>query len=139
MKDIQEKFLNFKKKKEQPLLQIESFVIEELVKYTKNSNYRVKQYFGINESWNRVTERNKESNRYIARHLPVKISILNQLNITEISRNNLQSKMRILAPIEHNRWSAEKYIAGFSFGKFPENDSWFKENLKKILLKFMIS
>ena len=87
----------------------------------------------INESWNRVTERNKESNRYIARHLPVKISILNQLNITEISRNNLQSKMLQLAPIEHNRWSAEKYIAGFSFGKFPENDSGLKKILKNTL------
>ena len=133
LNDIQEKFLNFKIKKEQPLLQIESFVIEELVKYTKNSNYRVKQYFGINESWNRVTERNKESNRYIARHLPVKTSILNQLNITEINRNNLKSKMRQLAPIEHNRWSAEKYIAGFSFGKFPENDSGLKKILKNTL------
>lgn len=130
---IQENYINFKIKKGEPLLQLESFVIDELSKYTKNSKYRVKQFFGINESWNRVTERNKESNRYIARHLPVKIAMLKELDITEITRENLKNHMTSLAPVEHNRWSAEKFIAGFTNGKLPSNDPVLKKIIKNTL------
>ena len=133
LNSIQEKYIHFKIKKGEPLLQLESFVIDELAKYTKNSKYRVKQFFGINESWNRVTERNKESNRYIARHMPVKIATLKQLNITEITLEKLRSKMTALAPIEHNRWSAEKLIAGFSYGRLPKNDNGLKKIIKNTL------
>ena len=129
LNSLLDRMISFKVKRGDPLEQIEALITDELVKYTKNSNYRVKQYFGIDESWNRVTERNKDSNRYIARHIPVKIATLKQLNITEITRDKLKNYMSTLAPIEHNRWSAEKFIAGFSKGKLPLND----QNLKKIV------
>ena len=130
---LHQKYISFKIKKGSPLEQLEALVIDELVRYTKNSKYRVKHFFGIDESWNRVTERNKESNRYIARHLPVKVAILKQLNITELTKQNLKNKMSILAPIEHNRWSAEKFIAGFSSGKLPNNDASLKKIIKNTL------
>ena len=133
IQDLEEKFLNFKVKKDNPLAQLEAFIIERLSSYTKNSKFRVKQYFGIEESWNRVTERNKESNRYIARHLPVKRSILTELNISEVSKEELVKNISVLAPIEHNRWSAEKMIAGFSFGDLPQNDPGLKAIVKNTL------
>jgi hypothetical protein len=133
LNSIQEKYINFKIKKGAPLEQLEALVTDELVKYTKNSIYRVKQYFGIDESWNRVTERNKDSNRYIARHLPVKVAMLKELNIIEITRENLKSHMSNLAPIEHNRWSAEKFIAGFTNGQLPSNDNGLKKIIKNTL------
>ena len=133
LKNIQEKIISFKIKKGAPLEQLEALVTDELVKYTKNSAYRVKQYFGIEESWNRVTERNKDSNRYIARHLPVKVAMLKELNIIEITRENLKSHMSNLAPIEHNRWSAEKFIAGFTNGQLPSNDPGLKKIIKNTL------
>lgn len=133
LNSLQEKYINFKIKKGEPLLQLESLVIDELSKHTKNSKYRVKQYFGIDESWNRVTERNKDSNRYIARHLPVKIAMLKELNITQINRENLKNHMTNLAPVEHNRWSAEKFIAGFTNGTLPNNDPVLKKIIKNTL------
>jgi len=133
IQDLESKFLKFKVKKGKPTAQLEAFVIESLSSYTKNSKFRVKQYFGIEESWSRVTERNKESNRYIARHLPVKRSILTELNIDEVSKDELLKNISILAPIEHNRWSAEKLIAGFSFGELPQNDAGLKSIVKNTL------
>ena len=65
--------------------------------------------------------------------MPVKIATLKQLNITEITLEKLRSKMTALAPIEHNRWSAEKLIAGFSYGRLPKNDNGLKKIIKNTL------
>jgi hypothetical protein len=131
--DIENNYLYFKVKQDNPLAQLEALVIERLVSYTKNSKFRVKQYFGINEAWNRVTERNKESNRYIARHLPVKNAILRELKITDISKEEIVKNIGVLAPVEHNRWSAEKLIAGFAYGELPKNDANLKGIVKNTL------
>jgi hypothetical protein len=130
---LEEKYLNFKVKQGRPLEQLEAIVIEAVMSYTKNSKYRVKQFFGIEERWNNVSERNKESNRYVARHLPVKLSILKTLGITEFTEDALKKYMDVLSPIEHNRWSAEKLVADFSFGELPANDPGLKKILRDTL------
>ena len=105
-------------------------VLENLQTFTKSSLYRLKQVFGIEERWDSISERNKESNRYVARHFPSKVMILDKLGIKEINENTLMSHIDKLAPIEHNRWSAEKIMAGFNYGVFPTNDKKMKSILK---------
>ena len=130
---IEKKFITFKIKKHSPCQQIEAMVVNELKEYTKNSLFRIKQIFGIDEIWDNVSERNKESNRYVVRHLPSKILILEKLGIKEVNRENIEFHLNKLATIEHNRWSAEKIMAGFNFGELPLYDKKVKEILKNTL------
>ena len=97
----------------------------------KNSLFRINQIFGIEERWEAVSERGKESNRYIARHLPSKILILEKIGIKEINKENIEFHLGKLAPIEHNRWSAEKIMAGFNYGELPLHDKKNKKHFKK--------
>ncbi len=127
------KLLNFKIKKQDPYLQLESMVIEEMQAYTKNSIFRLNQIFGIEQRWESVSERNKDSNRYVVRHLPSKLLLLNKLGIKEIKEDTIKPFMDKLAPLEHNRWSAEKIMAGFNFGEIPSNDKKVKDILKGTL------
>lgn len=128
--ELESKILNFKVKKGDPLSQIEAFILQALKGYTKNSDYRVKQYFGINEIWNNTSERNKDSNRYVVRSSPVKLSILGELKVNEIVEESLKEHMESLGSVEHNRWSAEKLVADFAFGNLPENDTALKKIIK---------
>ena len=116
IQELEHGLINFKIKKEAPHEQIEAMVLENLQTFTKSSLYRLKQVFGIEERWDSISERNKESNRYVARHFPSKFMILDKLGIKEINENTLMSHIDKLAPIEHNRWSAEKIMAGFNYG-----------------------
>ena len=133
IRELEERMINFKIKKEHPYKQIESMVLERLGSYTKNASYTIKQVFGIDEQWDSISERSKESNRYVARHLPSKIKILEKLGIKEINEETLLAHMDELAPLEHNRWSAEKIMAGFNFGNLPTNDKKLKSILKYTL------
>ena len=130
---IEQKLLAFKIKKQDPYQQIEAMVVHELQGYTKNSLFRIKQIFGIEERWDAVSERGKESNRYVARHLPSKILILEKIGVKEINKENIEFHLSKLAPIEHNRWSAEKIMAGFNYGELPLHDKKIKSILKNTL------
>ncbi len=133
IKELEERMINFKIKKQHPYKQIESMVLESLGSYTKNSSFVLKQVFGIDEQWDSISERSKESNRYVARHLPSKLMILEKLGIKEINEETLLAHMDELAPLEHNRWSAEKIMAGFNYGKLPTNDKKLRAILKYTL------
>jgi hypothetical protein len=133
VKSIEEKLISFKLKKNNPFEQLESMVIDCLQGYTSNSFYRLKQIFGIEQRWESVTERAKESNRYVARHLPSKLMILEDLGVKEINQENIEFHLDRLAPLEHNRWSSEKIMAGFNFGELPVNDKKIKSILKNTL------
>ena len=69
----------------------------------------------------------------MARHLPSKLKILEKLGIKEINEETLLAHMDELAPLEHNRWSAEKIMAGFNYGNIPTNDKKLKSILKYTL------
>lgn len=133
LKEIEQRLIIFKIKKHDPYKQIQALVIEELQRYTKNSEFRLTQIFGIEQIWESVSERNKEANRYVVRHLPSKQLLLEKLGIKEINESSIKPYMDKLAPLEHNRWSAEKITAGFNFGELPENDKKTKAILKNTL------
>ncbi len=126
---IQKEVLEFKVKHGEPLQQIEQLVINFTKEYTKNSAEKITSIFGINAQWNNLTDRKKESNRYVARHLDVKIYILRKLGLKSFTNGEIKSHFNYLAPIEHNRWSAEKFAFDFTYGNLPSTD----KNLKKIL------
>tara|TARA_B100001287_G_scaffold173436_2_gene146103 strand:+ start:6037 stop:7902 length:1866 start_codon:yes stop_codon:yes gene_type:complete len=130
---IEQKLMSFKIKKQDPHHQIEAMVINELQAYTNNSIFKLTETFGIEQRWENVTERAKESNRYVARHLPSKLLILGKLGIKEFNIENINYHLESLAPLEHNRWAAEKIMAGFNYGEVPRNDKKIKSILKNTL------
>ncbi len=82
-------------------------------------------YLGLEEaelmkSWENLTEREKDFNRYPARHLAIKLQYLNVKivpidqpgEIFEISKIP-EDKLLTLAKMEHNRWMAEKILGGY--------------------------
>lgn len=129
LKRLEKDVLDFKVKRGEPLEQIEQLVVNFTKDYTKNSAEKIKSIFGINAQWNNLTDRKKESNRYVARHLDVKVYILKKLGLKTFSNDEIKEHFKYLAPIEHNRWSAEKFAFDFAYGVLPTSD----KNLKKIL------
>jgi hypothetical protein len=126
---LEKEMLQFKVKRVQPLQQIESLILDFIKKYTNSSEEKVRSVFGVDRLWNNLTDRKKESNRYVARHLEVKYYILKKLGVKNFSAEEISSRIKQIAPIEHDRWLAEKYAFDFSYGKLPSTD----KNLKKIL------
>lgn len=126
---LEREMLEFKVKRGEPLMQIEQLVTDFIKEYTKNSIEKVHAVFGVNRLWNKLTDRKKESNRYVARHLEVKFHILKKLGLKTLTKEEIRTQLKYLAPIEHHRWSAEKLAFDFSYGVLPATD----KNLKKIL------
>src|SRR5690606_31074466 len=60
--------------------------------------------------WNLLTHRKKDSNRYAARQLPLKFSVLKKIGCEPLNRENITRFYTRLAPMEHKRWSAEKMV-----------------------------
>ncbi len=133
LKDIENRIVAFHPKTAAPLAELEALVIDALVAFTKNSQYRIRKHFGIRERWHGLTERQKDANRYVVRHIGNKIHYLEKSGTTDFSREALEKEMHILAPLEHKRWCAEKSAAGFVAGEFPEDDKPLKKLLKDVL------
>jgi hypothetical protein len=129
IKRLERELLEFKVKKGEPLAQIEQLVVDFIKDYTKNSAERIRSVLGINALWRNLTDRKKESNRYVARHLEVKFHVLKKLGLKNLTRDDIKPYVKQLAPIEHNRWMAEKLSFDFTFGDLPSGD----KNLRKIL------
>lgn len=93
----------------------------------------------IDEKWQSLPDRLKESNRLPARHLPYKLRIAG-LEIVDSSHPgdgvNLEDLpeelFRLFARIEKNRWNAEKYIQGFVPGEY-QSDKELEKKLKTVL------
>ncbi|MCD6066931.1 MAG: hypothetical protein K0S33_1757 [Bacteroidetes bacterium] len=129
LKRLDAGIIGFKVKKGDPLAQIEQMVVDFIKEYTKNSADKVRSIFGIHVLWNNLTDRKKDSNRYLARHLDIKLFILKERGVKKLDKETLSAHVKFLAPIEHKRWTAEKLAFNFSYGKLPATD----KNLKKIL------
>lgn len=133
LKEIDGKLLAFRPTTSNPLAEMEKLVLDMLVAFTKNSVWRLRKHFGIMERWNLLTERKKDSNRYVVRHIGHKVHILERSGAKDISRETVEKQMHILAPLEHKRWSAEKYAAGFASGKLPDDDKTLRAMLKDVM------
>jgi hypothetical protein len=84
-------------------------------------------YLGLEEAelmpaWEKLTDSEKDYNRYPARHLAIKLRYLNAAMVSATSEGvpfvieNLSDKERlVLAKMEHNRWIAEKILGSYMF------------------------
>lgn len=99
-------------------------IFHEVCNLPKKTYY---EKFSINSKWFELTDRKKDSNRYVARHLKLKMHFLNSLGHEEVSIDTIEELFHLLAPIEHARWMSEKLVFGFRFGSLED------KNLKKIL------
>lgn len=74
--------------------------------------------------WSRLPPHKKTANQHAAAHLDIKLRIAGYQRAPGIERKSSFPKtermLNILAEIEHRRWMADKYIAGYTYG--PERD-----------------
>jgi hypothetical protein len=78
------------------------------------------------QPWELLSERFRVSNRLAADHAHVKLAVIgckleSNAPAAEPVRASDEEK-QILAPVEHNRWAAERLLAGWKFGKTRDND-----------------
>lgn len=82
-------------------------------------------YLGLDEAelmpaWEKLTDREKDYNRYPARHLAIKLRYLNAAMVPAASEGTPfdidqvpEEQRLILAKMEHNRWIAEKILGSY--------------------------
>lgn len=75
----------------------------------------------IRKQWNLLNNRKKDSNRYAARHIQVKLYIMQQIGCTPVNRENIIRFYPRLAPVEHDRWCAEKMVYNYKYGPYTAN------------------
>jgi Trk K+ transport system NAD-binding subunit len=73
----------------------------------------------IKRNFNALSKRKKESNRYAARHIKVKLHVFKSIGMTQINSESIVKHYPVLANLEHSRWSAEKMVLNFKYGPFP--------------------
>ncbi len=87
----------------------------------------------IKRNWNSLSKRKKESNRYAARHIKVKLHVFKSIGMTQINSESIIKHYPVLAKLEHSRWSAEKMVLNFKYGPFPSVAE--ERNLLKEIVK----
>lgn len=133
LKELEEKMLAFRPKTATPLAELEELVLAVIIDRTKNSHYRVKRLLGISERWETLSERKKEANRYVVRHIGNKLHFLEKTGARDLNAETLRKHINILAPLEHKRWAAEKLVAGFAAGKVDGGDKATKKLLRETI------
>lgn len=93
----------------------------------------LRQFATIRKFWNVLNNRKKESNRYAARHIQVKMYVLNEIGCIPPSRENIVKFYPKLAKLEHYRWSSEKLVFSYQYGPFPQNKR--EKNIVKEVMK----
>ena len=86
----------------------------------------------LDKVWNELEDSEKDSNRYAARHLPIKLRFLG-VRIADAStdcptfdQNKVtEDQKRTMHIMEHRRWMAYRELNGFVYGQ-----KWFKEDGK---------
>lgn len=86
----------------------------------------------LDKVWNELEDSEKDSNRYAARHLPIKLRFLGA-KITDtatdcptFNQNTVtEDQKRTMHIMEHRRWMAYRELNGFVYGQ-----KWFKEDGK---------
>jgi Trk K+ transport system NAD-binding subunit len=86
----------------------------------------------IKKNWNHLNIRKKESNRYAARHIQVKMFVLDAIGCNPVTPANIIQYYPRLAKLEHFRWSAEKMIFNYQYGEYTKNPKE-KSAVKEIL------
>ncbi len=79
------------------------------------------------QSWDALNENAKDANRAQADHIPYKLAMCGKLNVVNDTTNQensaissslsfTQSDVELLAQVEHKRWMAQRYLAGWRYG-----------------------
>lgn len=78
--------------------------------------------------WSDLPPHKKKANQHAAAHLDVKLRIANCI-ACDIDSEEAEAvfppddlHMELLAQLEHRRWMAEKYLAGYSYGEVRDED-----------------
>ncbi|MCW3121666.1 MAG: hypothetical protein JWQ38_1158 [Flavipsychrobacter sp.] len=101
--------------------EVEHLVLQTMADYTKKSVAELKPLFSIKKWWDQLSHHKKSANRYAARHLSVKITIMKHIGCYPLSHENILNSFPVIAPIEHKRWSAEKMALNYRYGVLPQD------------------
>jgi hypothetical protein len=78
--------------------------------------------------WSELPAHKKKANQHAAAHMDVKLRIANCVALpmdakeTEAQFPPDDLMMELLAQLEHRRWMADKYLAGYSYGEVRDED-----------------
>lgn len=112
--------------------EIEDILLQHLFNATQISMNDLRQDFSIEKHWQLLTYRKKDSNKYAARQISMKVHFFRNLGCWPMTKQNITQYFTRLAPVEHTRWSAEKMVFNFKYGPFPA-DKKEKTFLKEVL------
>lgn len=112
--------------------EIEDILLQHLFNATQISVNDLKADFSIEKQWQLLTYRKKDSNKYAARQISMKVHFFRNLDCWPMTKQNITQYFTRLAPVEHTRWSAEKMVFNFKYGPFP-SDKKEKTFLKEVL------
>jgi hypothetical protein len=78
--------------------------------------------------WSKLPAHKKKANQHAAAHMDVKLRIANCLAM-DLDAKEPEAvfppddlMMELLAQLEHRRWMADKYLAGYSYGEVRDED-----------------
>jgi hypothetical protein len=109
--------------------EIEDHVLQQLYNSTQIAVNDLRKDFSIEKHWQLLSYRKKDSNKYAARQVSMKVHFFKNLGCWPMTNQNITQYFTRLAPVEHTRWSAEKMVFNFKYGPFPADKK------EKILLK----
>jgi hypothetical protein len=109
--------------------EIEDHVLQQLYNSTQIAVNDLRKDFSIEKHWQLLSYRKKDSNKYAARQVSMKVHFFKNLGCWPMTKQNITQYFTRLAPVEHTRWSAEKMVFNFKYGPFPADKK------EKILLK----
>lgn len=131
---MEQAFLALEFKTNQPEKELEDEILSLLAKALNKPIEKLKDTFSINARWKSLSDLKQDSNRYVARHLQIKVDFLEKIghDISKLDRAMVEPYFKIFAPIEHKRWCSEKLCFKFKYGFFPK-DAKLKKLLKDTL------
>jgi len=112
--------------------EIDKHVIGILVDQLNIPSFKLNKHLSIDKRWNALNHRKKDSNRFAARNISVKITSMKNIGCWPLSYENIKLYYPKLASMEHKRWMAEKMVFNFKYGSFGEDKSQ-KQLLKEVL------
>lgn len=125
-------FLAMRFKTANPTQELENAILGEMSRTLQKPQAELVKIFGVDTKWNQLSDIKQDSNRYVARHLEVKVNFLQRVGHTDFTKEVIEGYLKVLAPIEHKRWNSEKLSFKFRYGAFPK-DKHLRKMLKETL------
>ncbi|MEM6298845.1 MAG: NAD(P)-binding protein, partial [Bacteroidota bacterium] len=132
-KELEQDFLNSDFTTQAPLSELENTILGKICTTLGLSRNEWQGKLGIQARWQSLPGLKQLSNRYVARHLNVKIDFLSKIGYADCRKEDIIPFFHALAPVEHDRWTSEKLAYKFRFGPFPKDRT--VKNLLKDTLK----